>query len=47
MFLKQELELIAEVNKKYYIPANKFIIGGQSLAVHQTILYAEKTYNPN
>lgn len=38
--------LIPEVIKKYHIPANKFIIGGQSLAGHQAMLYAEKAYNP-
>jgi len=39
--------LIPEIIKKYNIPKNKFIIGGQSWAGHQAMLYAEKAYNPN
>ncbi len=39
--------LIPEVIRKYNIPKNKFIIGGQSWAGHQAMLYAEKAYNPN
>jgi hypothetical protein len=39
--------LIPEVIKKYNIPKNKFIIGGQSWAGHQAMLYAEKAFNPN
>ncbi len=39
--------LIPEIIKKYNIPKNKFIIGGQSWAGHQAMLYAEKAYNPS
>jgi hypothetical protein len=39
--------LIPEVIKKYNIPKNKFIIGGQSWAGEQAMLYAEKAFNPN
>jgi hypothetical protein len=39
--------LIPEVIRKYNIPKNKFIIGGQSWAGHQAMFYAEKAYNPN
>lgn len=39
--------LIPEAIKKYNIPKNKFIIGGQSWAGHQAMLYAEKAYDPN
>ncbi|MFT3979165.1 MAG: hypothetical protein QM687_01760 [Ferruginibacter sp.] len=39
-------QLIPEVIKKYHIPENKFIIGGQSWAGHQAMLYTERAYNP-
>lgn len=39
--------LIPEVIKKYNIPNDKFIIGGQSWAGHQAMLYAERAFNPN
>lgn len=39
--------LIPEVIKKYNIPKDKFIIGGQSWAGHQAMLYTERAYNPN
>jgi hypothetical protein len=39
--------LIPEVIRKYNIPANKFIIGGQSLGGHQALFYAEQAYKLN
>ncbi len=36
--------LIAEVNEKYKIPDNKFIIGGQSLGGFRALFYAEQAY---
>lgn len=38
--------LIPEIIKKYNLPKDKFIIGGQSWAGHQAMLYAEKAFNP-
>ena len=38
--------LIPEVIKKYNIPKNKLILGGQSWAGHQAMLYAERAFTP-
>ncbi len=47
-FFETRLELlIPEIIKKYNVPKNKFIIGGQSWAGHQAMFYAEKAFNPN
>jgi hypothetical protein len=39
--------LIPELIKKYNIPENKFIIGGQSLGGHRAMYYAEQAYKLN
>lgn len=39
-------KLVPELIKKYHIPENKFVIGGQSWAGHQAMLYAEKAFTP-
>ncbi|MGC4099732.1 hypothetical protein [Ferruginibacter sp.] len=38
--------LIPEVITKYHIPKDKFILGGQSWAGHQAMLYAERAFTP-
>lgn len=39
-------KLVPELIKKYHIPENKFVIGGQSWAGHQAMFYAEKAFTP-
>ena len=39
--------LIPELVKKYNPPADKFIIGGQSLGGHRALFYAEQAYKLN
>lgn len=39
--------LIPELITKYKVPANKFIIGGQSLGGHRALFYAEQAYKMN
>lgn len=41
---KKLIEIIPEVIKKYNIPENKFIIGGQSMGGHQALFFAEQAY---
>lgn len=44
---KRLIEIIPELIKKYNIPANKFIIGGQSMGGHQALFYAEQAFKLN
>jgi hypothetical protein len=44
---KRLIEIIPEVIKKYNIPVNKFIIGGQSMGGHQALFYAEQAFKLN
>lgn len=39
--------LLPELMERYKIPENRFIIGGQSWAGHQAMLYAERAYDPS
>jgi len=44
---KRLITLIPEVIKKYNLPENKFIIGGQSMGGHQALFYAEQAFKLN
>jgi hypothetical protein len=44
---KRLIEIIPELIKKYNVPANKFIIGGQSMGGHQALFYAEQAFKLN
>lgn len=46
LFFQKLAALIPEVAARYKTPANKFILGGQSWAGHQALLYAEKASQP-
>lgn len=41
------ISLIPELINKYNIPANKFIIGGQSMGGHQALFYTEQAFKQN
>ena len=47
LYQKRLERLIPEIIKKYNIPKDKFIIGGQSLGGHRAMFYAEQAYKHN